>query len=233
MRELNAWRGGAYAGIAFVVLQIAGNLVFGFMNAIPGVSDTTKFADWMAGNVGKVAAFAWIGSVAFVVLLPFLVGIRGVMRSARGEWEWVAGVAFAASISFVALVLIHYAMFAATTIDTTVNGDPAALKALYLGGAVIGGTIAWPAAALVMLAASYVITKSGVLPLWTAWVGYLAAALSLILSLSIFGGGDTRSFFTATGHAAAAFGYLPFSIWVASLSIAMLRAPEARRTRVA
>jgi len=64
-------------------------------------------------------------------------------------------------------------------------------------------------------------------------VGYVVAALNLILSLSIFGGGGTRGFFTATGPAPAAFGYLPFVIWVASLSIAMLRAPETRRARVA
>ena len=171
MGELNVWRWGAYAGIASVVLAIVGYLVLVVGSAIPGVPETTKFADWMAGNVGKVAAFAWIGSLAFVVLLPFIVSVRQVIRGARGEWEWAAGVAFAAGISFVVLALVRFALFAATTIDTTVNGDPVAVKALFLVGAVIGGTIAWLAAALFMLAASYVILKSKVLPLWTAWVG--------------------------------------------------------------
>jgi len=232
MGELNAWRWGAYAGIAFVVLQIVGNLVFGVLSAIPGVADTSKFADYMASNVGKVAAFAWIGSLAFVVLLPFIVSLRQVIRSAKGDWEWASGVAFAAGISFVVLVLVHFALFAAASIDTTVNGDPAALKALFLGGAVIGGTIVWLPAALFMLAVSYTVLKSGVLPRWTAWLGDVAASLNVIISLSIFGGGDTRGFFTATGRVAV-FGYLPFVIWVASLSIAMLRSPEARRARVA
>ena len=53
-------------------------------------------------------------------------------------------------------------------------------------------------------------------------MGYVAAALNLISSLSIFGGGDTRGLFTATGHVAVVFGYLPFEVWVAAVSTAML-----------
>ena len=233
MGELNAWRWGAYAGIASVVLAIVGTLVLVVGGELPSVAETSKFADWQASHVGKVAAFAWIASVAFVVSLPFLVSVRQVIRAATGEWEWTAGVAFAAGITFVVLVLVHFGLVAASNIDMTVNGDPAALKALFLGGAVIGGTIDWLAAALFMLAVSYVVLKSGVLPRWTAWVGYVAAALNLISSLSIFGGGDTRGFFTATGFVAFVFGYLPFQVWVAVVSIAMLVALEARRARAA
>ena len=235
MGENNAWRWGAYAGIASVVLAIVGYLVLvvGSGGALPNTPDTSKFADYMARHVGQVAAFAWIGSLAFVVSLPFIVSVRQVIRAARGEWEWAAGVAFAAGISFVVLVLVHFALFAATTIDTTVNGDPAALKALFLVGAVIGGTIEWLTTALFMLAVSYVILKSGVLPGWTAWLGYVAAALNLVSSLSIFGGGDTRGFFTATGFVGFIFGIVPFLVWVAAISIAMLGAPEARRPRAA
>lgn len=79
----HAWRWGAYAGIAFVVLQIVANLVFGVGSALPNVPDTSKFADYMASNVGKVAAFAWIGSLAFVVLLPFIVSLRQGISATR------------------------------------------------------------------------------------------------------------------------------------------------------
>lgn len=234
MGGLNAWRWGAYAGIAFVVLQITGYLVFLVgAGAIPSVQDTSKFADFMATHVGRVAAFAWIGSVAYGVLVPFLVSARQVIRVARGEWEWAAGVAFAAGISFAVLALVHFGLYAAAVIDTTVNGDTAALKALFLVGAVIGGTILWLPAALFMVGVSYVIVQTGVLPRWTAWVGFIAAALNLVSSLSIFAGGDTSGFFTATGFVGFIFGILPFAVWVASLSIAMLGAPEARRTQAA
>jgi hypothetical protein len=68
----HAWRWGAYAGIAFVVLQIVANLVFGIGSALPNVPDTPKFADYMASNVGRVAAFAWVSSLAFVGDRPLL-----------------------------------------------------------------------------------------------------------------------------------------------------------------
>jgi hypothetical protein len=231
MRELNGWRWGAYAGIAAVVLGIVGTVIAVSGGAPPGIADTSKFADYEAGHVGRALAFAWMGSVAFVLLLPFLVSVRQVIRAARGEWEWVAGVAFAAGVSFVVLVVVHFGLFAAVSIDTTVNGDPAALKALFLAGSVIGSTIEWLPAALLMVTVSYVILQSGVLPRWTAWVGYFAAALNLISSLAIFGGGDNRGFFTATGFGGVLFGILPFVVWVASVSIAMLRAPQARPAR--
>ncbi len=234
MDEFNSRRWGAYAGIAFVVLIIVSYLVFLVGGgAPPSVQDTSKFADYMASHVGRVAAFAWIGSVAFVVLLPFIVSVRQVLRAARGDWEWPAGVAFAAGISFAVLALVHFALYAAAIIDTTVKGDPAALKALFLAGAVIGGTIQWLAAALVMVGVSYAILQTGVLPRWTAWVGFVAAGLNLVSSLSLFGGGETNGFFTATGFVGFIFGDLPFGVWVASVSIVMLGAPEGRRSRAA
>jgi hypothetical protein len=233
MGEQNAWRWGAYAGIAAVVVGIVGTVIALSGGAPPGITDTSKFADYEAGHVGRALAFAWMGSVAWVLLLPFFVSVRQVIRAARGEWEWAAGVAFAAGVSFAVLVLVHFGLMAAVSIDTTVNGDPAALKALFLAGSVIGSTLEFLPAALLMLTVSYVIQRSGVLPRWTAWVGYVAAALNVISSAGVFGGGNNRGFFTATGFAGFLFGILPFVIWVASVSIAMLRAPEARRVRAA
>lgn len=139
---------------------------------------------------------------------------------------------FAAGISFAVLALAHFGLYGAAIIDTNVNGDPAALKALFLAGAVIGGTILWLVAALFLVGASYVILQTGLLPRWTARVGFIAAALNVVSSLSLFGGGDTNGFFTATGTVGFIFGDLPFVVWVVSVSIAMLGAPEARRARV-
>jgi hypothetical protein len=230
--ELNSWRWGAYAGIAFVVLLIVSYLVFLIgAGAVPSVQDTSKFADFMASHVGRVAAFVWIGSAAIVALVPFNVSVRQMMRAAKGEWEWAAGVGFAAGISFAVLALVHFGLYAAAIADTTVKGDAAAVKALFLSGAVIGGTIQWLAAALLMVSVSYLILQTGILPRWSAWVGYVGAALNLIASLGVFGGGDTNGFFTATGLVGFVFGVLPFVVWVASVSTGMLDAPQARRIR--
>jgi hypothetical protein len=232
MGELSAWRWGAYAGIGYVVIGIVGTVIAVSGGAPPGIADTSKFAAYEASHVGNATAFAWLGSVAFVLLLPFLVSVRQVIRAAKGEWEWAAGVAFASGVSFVVVVLVHFALNAAASIGTTVNGDPAALKAVALSGQVIGSTLEFLPAALFLVTVSYVIQQSGVLPRWTGWVGYVFAALNVLASLGIFGGGG-KGFFTVEGSAGLVFGILPFAVWVAAVSIAMLLAPEARRTPAA
>jgi hypothetical protein len=110
-------------------------------------------------------------------------------------------------------------------LDTTETAEPVAVKALTEAGFGAGFTGVWLFASLCIATASYALHRSKLLPSWTAWLGYLVAALNLITSLAIFGGGNGA----AIGGVNLLIGALPLVVWAASISIVMLRTPQPRK----
>jgi hypothetical protein len=224
--DFNWWRWGAYAGLVFVALNVLA-FIAGFSGgAPPSLADTSKFANALASHFGSDVAAAWFGNLSLVVFVPFLVSVRQVIRAARGDWEWSAGVVFGAGISWLLMRFIHNALLAAAAVDTTVKSEPVAIRALFEAGAVIGFTFLSLFAALFIVTTSYVVLQSGVLPRWTAWVGYVAAALNFLASFLIFSGGNP--FGGPIAYGSLFLGLLPVLVWAVCISIAMLGTSQAR-----
>ena len=66
--------------------------------------------------------------------------------------------------------------------------------------------------------------RSGLLPHWTAWIGWVAAALNLAATPTLFGGSNPTHFYSAAGIAELAMGLLPLLIWTLVTGVALLRA---------
>lgn len=227
MGDFNWWRWGAYAGFAFLLLNLAAS-VAGFSGGLPpNPSDTAKFTNYLASSQINGLAATWLGSLSGVVFVPFLVSVRQVIRAARGDWEWSAGVVFAAGLSWTLMRIIHSGVLVGAYLGTSVNTAPAAAKLFDAAGGV-GFTFVYLFGALLMVTTSYVVWQSMVLPRWTAWVGYVAAALNFIQSLVVFAGGSPF-FGSPIPFANLIIGLVPVIVWAVCISIAMLGTPQARR----
>jgi len=217
------WSG--FFGLAFVVLQIAGVVTFLVGGAPPSIADSGKFADYIGKNQTGLLIAAWLFGLAGPCFLVWLAGVRSVLRTAGADWEWAAALFFGTGIVAAATATVAGGLLAGANIDTTTRTEPAAVRGLFEGGAVVLGTVIWFVVALAAALSAFVTTRTRVLPRWTAWVGYAAAVLNLITTGTIFGGGEPNGFYTATGFAGIVIGLLPLLVWVASLSAVMLRRP--------
>jgi hypothetical protein len=218
MGDFNWWRWGAYAGLAFVGLQFLTPIPPILAGVPPDPADASALAAYLAGHRVNILAADWLGSLGSVMFVPFLASLRHSIRSKGADWEWPAGVVFAAGIAWAAVRLAHSGLQMASVLDTTVTGEPVAVRALTEASFGVGFTVVWLFAALSIAIASYAVHRGQILPGWTAWIGYVVAALTFITSLAIFSGAKGSS----VGGLNLLLGLLPLTIWVAAVSVAML-----------
>ncbi len=131
--------------------------------------------------------------------------------SSEAPGEWAAALFFSTGIAAVATATVASGIIAGAVLDTTTKAEPAAVG-LFEAGGLIFGTVIWFLITLAAAGLAFVTTRTGVLPSWTAWVGYAAAVLNLITTGAIFGGGEPSGFYTATGFAGLVIGLLPFLV---------------------
>jgi hypothetical protein len=231
MKRSDWQRLAAVSGLVFVLLQIAIVLLFFIGGQPPSISDSAGITDYIAKNQTALLTTGWLGGLATVFILIWLTGVRSVIRSAGEDWEAAAVLFFGTGIVTAATALVAGGIVAGAVVDTTTRAEPAAVKGLFEAGGLIFGTVLWFPVALMAALAAFVTTRTGVLPSWTAWVGYAAAVLNLVTTGSIYGGGEPGGFYTATGLVGIVLGLLPFLIWIACLSAVMLRMPGATGAR--
>lgn len=151
-----------------------------------------------------------------------------MLRGADGEHEWAAALTFGVGLVSGALALVGFGLIAGASLDAgSSKPEPIAVRAMFEASTGVLGPLGGVLTALFIAAAAFGTFASGVLPRWTGWVGYAAAALNIISVFSLFGGTDPNQFFSATGLAPIVMGLFPFLIYAVSTSIAMMRAPAA------
>jgi hypothetical protein len=214
VRDSRTEKWGPIAGIVFAVLFVAAFFVQGELpSGDDSAAEVASFYD-DSGNRAQVIIATYMLFVASVFFLWFLGSLRRRLIKAEGEPGPLTPIAFGAGIVFIAMLMVGAACFASVAGDiafgdekvaTVASGD-AARVVPQLGYPVllIGGMFA----AIAMICATSVLTmRTGVLPRWIGWYGFVAAVLLL-----------------------AAVVFLPmilFVLWVLFVSIAMLRGAEA------
>jgi hypothetical protein len=177
------------------------------------VAEVASFYD-DSGNRAQVIIASYMFFLGGVFFLWFLASLRRRLIEAEGEPGRLTPIAFGAGIVFIAMLMVGAACFASIAGDiafgdekvaTVASGDAArVLPELGFPVLLIGGMFA----AIAMICATSVLTfRTGVLPRWIGWYGFVAAVLLL-----------------------AAVVFLPmilFVLWVLFVSIAMLRQAKA------
>lgn len=191
---MSAWaRWSPISGIVFVALWISLFVVA----KDPGDTDaeiTAYFADDDNRTRQVWTFFLVLGAALFFVW--FLTVLRGRLAQAEGRPGPLTALAFGAGLVALGLWIVADVFFAAVAfaLDFTENDlytvDPNTFRLLDNMGYTLwfsGTTIA----SLVVIAASILSVRTGLLPKWLGWLGFVAAATMLV-----------------------AFFFIPFLIWL-------------------
>jgi hypothetical protein len=174
---------GGVCGVLFVVL-----LVPGVFAARPDVSDASLSAQQALEYLDDKHGALMIGNgLSFIFaaffFLWFLGLLHGVLRSAEGEESGLSSVALGGGVTFIALETAGAAaeiVHPATT-SRFENFQPDAQFA-FVSQALSGWpySFAWVGLAVLLSATSLAALRTGFLPRWLAWTGFLAALVALL-----------------------------------------------------
>jgi hypothetical protein len=167
------------SGIAFVVLYI----VAMFVAKSPDSSDpagtiASYYTDSKSHRVSMIAA-AYILIAAAMLFLWFLSGLRSRLRAAEGTDGTLSTFAFGAGLLFVGLVSVGGLALASVpaSMSFAENRVPVTADTIQIfmslgyGAILVGGMLS---AAVMIFAVSALTLRTGALPKWSAWVGFLA-----------------------------------------------------------
>jgi hypothetical protein len=168
------------SGIAFVVVYI----VAMFVAKAPDSSDPAEtiaayYTDSKSHRVSMiVAAYVLIG--AAMLFLWFLSGLRSRLRAAEGSDSTLSTFAFAAGVIFVGLISVGGLALASVpaSISFAENRVPVGADTIEIfmslgyGAILVGGMLS---AAVMIFAISVLTLRTGALPRWSAYVGFLSA----------------------------------------------------------
>jgi hypothetical protein len=193
------------SGVLFVALFIAGSLLLD----IPGHDDSdVVLNEFYADGAGRarVTVSAYLLSLAGLAFIGFLTPLCSRLEAAEGWPSQLARIAFGCGVMFAALVLLSGALQSPTyAVYVDLFNEPASElnRAVipHLGYSAL--VYAFLPAALVAGLLSLLILRRRVFPAWLAWLGFLAAFLSLfgVLFLPLVG----------------------FFFWVLAMSLVLIR----------
>jgi hypothetical protein len=177
-------------------------------------------ARYAEGREGYLrAAFAEVLSVA--LFLVFVAAFGAVLRRAEGDGAPFAAIAVVAGSVAAALQIIAYTAIATLAYRTAESENEAVIMAFYDFSSLAAGFAAVPLAVF-LAAASAGIVRTRIAPSALAYVGFAAAAVSLVAGASLAREG-AFSVHEGVGFLALAV----FLLWLLATSIALV----ARRAR--
>lgn len=173
-----------FTAVLFVVLWIAATFVSRTPDSQEGLASAAAYyTDSNHRVMAVIGAYMFV--VAALVFLCFLVSLRGRLLAAEGGDAPLTTLTFASGTVAVALMLAGTLALAAVPagiefggIDAPTDGN-VTLFTQQIGWAMIlvGAMFS---AALTIFTTSIIIRRTGALPAWTAWLGFVAAVVLLL-----------------------------------------------------
>jgi hypothetical protein len=214
-RQLERWA--PLAGIIFVVLMFVGTF---FVADVPNPDAAqqqlaTYLADGGNHTRNLIGAYVWVlGALAF---LWFVTHLRSVLRRAEGGAGTLSNLAFGAGVIYSALMMTSAVAFAAVAYAVGLRGatvsDPDFVKVLPQMAWMLLLLGAGFAGLLLVLTASILSFRTGVLPRWLAWLGVVVAIVLLFDVLYV--------------------NIVPLLVWVLAASIVLLMRRQETATAAA
>jgi hypothetical protein len=203
-------------GILFIVLVVASILIPG---STPMASDSpTKILNYFRDHKDSIELAAFIGGLAAVPILWWAGSLWARLRRAEGGQPRLALVAVLGLVLGGAGQVVSGAVLSTVALRLDAVGPNSARFFFVLGtGAAAAGSVGL---AVMVLATSVLVFRTGVFPRWVGWLGAIDAIAFLVASYSVASTSDTI----------AAFGFASFilwAIWILTLSIIMFRGHEA------
>ena len=171
------------AGIAAALTFLVG--VAMAANSPDSDDSDAKVLAWYAKHSNRVGVIVGLFVLMFfgLFLLWFASGLRERLRAAEGPDGRLANIAFGGALLCVGLVWVGAIGLAAVPAGQSLGGAPLSnadvarfLPQLGFGAILVGGMFG---AIALIDAASIVIYRTGVLPRWLAWLGFVCAVALL------------------------------------------------------
>ena len=216
------WERAALAsGILFVAVQIANIVVTAayFATAHPPMDASPAEAARgfaQAETMVEVVTYLYVLQVPFWLL--FLGGLFGVLRRVEGGSGALSISALSAGIAMVVIVSMGALVSAITPTIGQLGGDGATVKAIDGMTPLALALSAFPRA-LLLSATSVVLLEGCIAPRWIGWTGLALGLISLV---------STGMLLVPALFPLLALGTLLFVVWVAALTVTLLRSPEQR-----
>jgi len=219
------WRVGGVAGILFLIMFIVGITLQGEPPTFDEPVDEIR--DWFADNGEQYLVGDYLTGLAFLLFfLPFLASLRGLLAVAEGGPAVWSRVAFAGGLLFLIFggVASFFWATLAYSFGTVGNGDDGTLKTLktlmYLDQ--VGFSTGALAVIPLMLGASLVTLRTGVLWRWLSLLGLIVAVFAGIAGASSLTS-DPDGALGGIGF----IGFIGFGLWMLLVSVNMILKKEA------
>jgi hypothetical protein len=213
------------SGILFVAVQIATlafNVAF-FLTTHPPMDASPQET---ARGFAEHAIMVEIGTYLYVLQLPFLLlflgGLFGVLRRAEGGIGALSVSTIGAGVAMVVIASMGALISALTPTIGQLGGDAATVKAIDAMTPLALALSAFPRAVL-LGATSVVLLESRIAPRWIGWTGLVLGLISLV---------STGTLVAPALFPFLAIGTLLFVVWVAALTIALLRSTRTESLMV-
>lgn len=212
------WKISGIAGILFVALSF---MATAFINMPPTYDkDISTFAVWMSEN-GHGFRFAHcLNALAFLPFyFPFFAGFCEILKKAEGEPTIWTRVTWAGAIISPAIGSIGGASIMGIAL---LNGNASEeVSQFVLASYFYAITVSGVFAGIAMTGGAIIILRTGVFKRWIGWAGLIigfAAFISIVTLIE----NDPQGFFATLNG----FVWLTYFLWIAALSIEMIRKPE-------
>jgi hypothetical protein len=167
----------------------------------------------------------------YVALMLFAARLGQLIRQARAGFEWAATLVVGSAMVWIGVTLVADGLEGGAVLDTLKgNADASSVRALIDGTLLIyNGSTAFVLTGLFVGAAGYATLATGLLPRWTGWLAYTAAALCAVSVPAMYAGPvDYTGFYNAGGWGPAIVANVPPLIWFLAVGIVMVRKHDAK-----
>jgi hypothetical protein len=172
------------AGIAFVVLAVAGNALQGSTPALHG--DAGAIVRFYTDGSTRIAVAMMLSLISLFFLTVFLAALGSALEEAETRGGWASGMARNGGAAAVALLAGGFALNSAGALRAG-NAAPIAPETavvFYDAGLVLSG-LAAPLGMAVLLAATAVVAiRSAAFPRWFGWTSGALAVLGIVTPVS-------------------------------------------------
>jgi hypothetical protein len=179
---------GGIAAIVFAVAFVVGVLLI--TDTPDGDESDRKWIDYFAdsGNRRMILIGAFVLGLAALAFIVFLGVLRERLRSGSPGAEWIATVAFASGIAFVALLGVAGAGIASAAAGITIADNPVPrgpagadllrnLAGVGYGALLLFGMVA---AGLFIVTTSAAASRAALLPRWLVVTGYVVGVIVIV-----------------------------------------------------
>ncbi|MFF9135713.1 hypothetical protein [Streptomyces sp. NPDC014806] len=161
-----------------------------------------------------------IGICALAFLIVFVTVFRELVTSVDSAHAWVATLAFAAGLVYTTITLVSSGLEAGAVIAADEPIDPTITVS---GTYILYGTIDRLLLALFLAAIGYGISRTKLLPPWTARSAVVLAVANLAFVPSLFFGNTPAHFYAANGWGTTALMGALFGYWLLALGVSLHR----------